>query len=311
MPRSIAIPKSNMTRVRCPACDGIHIRIIGELIHIPGLFELTHPGWLHRCSTCHLFFRRPFLASDDLRAAYKRIPETHWIENEERQDQVLAFKKLMKLKKKGAVLDVGCYRGDFLQRFPAGFSLYGIEPSRAAAQMAQARGIRILGDTLEDTDFKNYRFDIVSLVDVLEHIPSPFLALKILKPLLNPDGILLVTTGNTGYLPWRLMRLGYWYYMAEHVSFFNPQWFRWVSQKLGLRIIEMERFSHQRGSFGTCFRQVSQGMAFLVFTRLSRYHTLRNFISRVYPFNHVAQWKFTPPAPACRDHLLVIFQAAS
>jgi len=245
----------------------------------------------------------------ELLDAYKQIPESHWVDKDMRHDQRLAFTTLMNLKETGRILDVGCYRGDFLEKFPNGFSKYGIEPSWAAARTAEARGIKVLGDTVEQVDFKDLRFDIITLIDVLEHLHDPFQNLKMLASLLNPDGILLSTTGNSHSLLWRLMRLDYWYYTPEHISFFNPPWFRWVSKQLDLRVVRMEKLSHQEGSLGESYRQFGQGLTFLLLKHLSRYTIFKNLLSRLYPFNRAVHWTHPPPALFYKDHLLVALQA--
>lgn len=295
--------------MRCPACEEERLQQIGELSRIPGLFELPKPGFLHYCRNCHLFFRHPFPSSSELVETYKRVPETHWQYKGIRNDYKLAFSALMKLKQSGNILDVGCYRGDFLQLFPDGFSRYGIEPSQAAARTAEIRGINILGDTVEQVDFKGLRFDIITLIDVLEHLHSPFQTLKKLATLLNAGGILLSTTGNTNSLLWRLMRLDYWYYTPEHISFFNPRWFRWASKQLDLPIIRMYKLSHHEGSLWESYRQFFQGLTFLFLKRLSRHTILKNLLSRLYPFNRAVHWTHSPPAMSYKDHLLVALQA--
>jgi len=295
--------------MQCPACDGISVRSIGELIRIQGLFELPSPGWLYHCRSCHLYFRRPYMTPERLLDAYKQIPESHWVNKDMRHDQRLAYTTLMNLKKAGRILDVGCYRGDFLKKFPAGFSKYGIEPSRAAARSAEACGIKVLGETVEQVDFKELHFDIITLIDVLEHVHSPFQTLKKLATLLNPRGILLSTTGNTNSLLWRLMRLDYWYYTPEHISFLNPPWFRWASRRLELSVIRMEKFSHHGGSLWESYRQFGQGLTFLLLKHLSRYTIFKNLLSRLYPFNRAVHWTHPPPALSYKDHLLVALQA--
>ena len=162
---------------------------------------------------------------------------------------------------------------------------------------------------MEVSDFKDLRFDIITLIDVIEHLPFPFSALKKVAALLRSGGILMVTTGNTNALPWRLLRLDYWYYTSEHVSFFNPRWFRWAARELDLEMIRMEEFSHQEGLPLERWRQFVQGLSFLILKKLARYPLVKHLISRVYPFNRAVHWRSPPPALLWKDHLLVALQA--
>ena len=223
----------------------------------------------------------------------------------------MAFDAIIALKKSGTILDVGCYRGDFLQLLPERFSKYGIEPSEAAASVAEGKGIRILAGTLEEFDTKGTSYDVITLMDVLEHLPYPFLALSKLASLLKPGGIILLSTGNTNALPWRLMRRDYWYYSTEHVSFFNSPWFRWAAQRLGLALIDMKRFSHQKGSVFERWHQFAQCLAFITLKHLDRYPSLKGMLSTVYPFSRAVRWHTAPSAQRWKDHLLVTLQAAN
>ncbi len=294
----------------CPSCCGSNVKNIGDLIKIPGLFDLSNPGCLYHCGICNLYFRHPFFSSNELAEAYGQISETNWSYRERRNDYRLAFEAIFQLKKSGRILDIGCYRGDFLQLFPDSFSRYGIEPSKAAAKMAKEKGVRIVGKTLEEFESGNTRFDIITLIDVLEHLPSPFQALSKLAPFLNRNGILLFSTGNTDALPWRLMRQDYWYYSTEHVSFFNPKWFRWAARQLGFRLAVFRKFSHREGSAFERWRQFAQCLTFVALKRLDRYPLIRKALSPIYPFNKAIHWMAPPSTQLWKDHQLVVLQAS-
>ncbi|MCX6704298.1 MAG: class I SAM-dependent methyltransferase [Candidatus Woesebacteria bacterium] len=298
-----------MALMCCPSCNGSNVKTIGELIKIPGLFDLPNPGCLYHCESCNLYFRHLFFSPNELAEAYGQIAETNWSYRERRNDYRLAFETIIQLKKSGKILDIGCYRGDFLQLFPDPFYRYGIEPSIAAARIAMGKGVRIVGKTLETFESKNMRFDIITLIDVLEHLPSPFLALSKLAPLLNRNGILIISTGNTDALPWRLMRQDYWYYASEHVSFFNPKWFRWAAQQLDLAFVGVKRFSHQEGSALERWRQFAQCLTFIALKNLDCHPLLKKMISRIYPFNRAIHWTTSPPNWLWKDHQLVTLQS--
>jgi len=62
------------------------------------------------------------------------------------------------------------------------------------ADRARTRGIQILMPS--ELAERRGSFDIVSLIEVLEHIPDPVSLLQSVRELLRPGGLLFLTTGN-------------------------------------------------------------------------------------------------------------------
>lgn len=231
----------------------------------------------------------------------------YWRE-EDRYDFKLARNAILRNVPCGNVLDVGCFRGDFLSMIPEGYTKFGIEPSRSAREIAERRGITIIGDSIDRIEIDNPIFTIVTLLDLIEHLPFPFESLQKAIRLLAPRGLLILSTGNTDALPWRMMRLDYWYYFSEHVSFFNRKWFNWVAGKLNLEIDGMEKFSHFKSTTKQRFRQLLKCMAFYL---LSRRFSPCHFPKQLSILNSIAgirQLASPPQTNLWKDHLFVVFR---
>lgn len=101
----------------------------------------------------------------------------------------------------GTLLDVGCGLGFFLknvsERRP-NWQIYGSEISEWAVLFARERnGLKnIVQGVVQKSGFSENSFDIITLWDVIEHIPHPRPLLQYLYKLLKPGGIFFIQTPN-------------------------------------------------------------------------------------------------------------------
>lgn len=88
------------------------------------------------------------------------------------------------------LLDVGAHAGRFIQLAQqAGWRAEGLELNpQTAAFAAQATRARIRQANVEQVDAAADRFDVITLTDVLEHIPHPRRVLRRVAQLLEPGG---------------------------------------------------------------------------------------------------------------------------
>jgi SAM-dependent methyltransferase len=117
-------------------------------------------------------------------------------------------------------LDFGCGNGGVVRhaRTHSKFDCVGFDIGWITDR-AKASGIPILGD--EELNAAEGTFDLVTAIEVIEHIPDPASLFQQIFKLLKPGGYFLFTTGNSR--PYR-DRLTHWDYVNPdiHVSYFNP-----------------------------------------------------------------------------------------
>lgn len=100
------------------------------------------------------------------------------------------------------LLDIGCSEGRFGAAVKAKFpecETWGVEPVPAAAAAAATRNDRVLSAPLEQLDLPTAHFDLVTMNDVLEHLPYSEPALAIARRVLKPGGRLLLSLPNVRY----------------------------------------------------------------------------------------------------------------
>ncbi|MCW7480712.1 class I SAM-dependent methyltransferase [Leptospira kanakyensis] len=102
---------------------------------------------------------------------------------------------------KGNLLDVGCGLGFFVKAVltkKTGWSAVGYEISKQAVKFAnEQNGMKtVYAGLVQDSKLPKESFDIITLWDVIEHIPKPHSLLTYLHGLLKPGGILFLQTPN-------------------------------------------------------------------------------------------------------------------
>jgi len=234
---------SRRSRGPCPACGGSRLKSFGAPRMRHSVLVRDRPAAICRCLTCDLLFFVPVLPSAELVDHYAALADDQWT-GDSRPDWTLARNAILRRMPAGSVLDVGCWTGAFLATLPSQYQKRGVEPSKWARDQAVDRGVTFVGNSVEELVSAGGTYDVVTMIDVIEHTTDPLEALAAATGRLNDCGTLIVTTGDSRVLPWRLMPRDYWYYFAEHVCFFSERWFRWAAIQLGLEIDQVSRFSH-------------------------------------------------------------------
>lgn len=143
-----------------------------------------------------------------------------------------------------AWLDFGCGAGGFLKYLRARGSLAnrpleltGHDVGSYAELLKTKDGFRIL-DFTEISREPAARYDVISMVEVIEHLPAPLEPMQLVARLLKPGGLLLLTTGNLASPVARRQGIYYRYCAPEiHVSLFNPRCLSMLYRRVGLEPI--------------------------------------------------------------------------
>jgi 2-polyprenyl-3-methyl-5-hydroxy-6-metoxy-1,4-benzoquinol methylase len=112
------------------------------------------------------------------------------------------YKKFFPSDKNAEVLDIGIGRGEMLSSFVRwGYEHYsGIDISPSTVEFCKKIGLRaeLVSNTQEWLHERKGKFDVITLLDVLEHIPKDeqLSFLRSLKDSLKEGGILIVQTPN-------------------------------------------------------------------------------------------------------------------
>lgn len=103
-------------------------------------------------------------------------------------------------------LDVGFGGGDLLDIARArGFATYGTEVSKVALDHASARGHVVTRDASNDPEFRPASFQVVTLIETLEHVVDGPALLAFAHSRLASGGVLYLTTPNADSLNRRML----------------------------------------------------------------------------------------------------------
>ena len=138
------------------------------------------------------------------------------------------------------LLEIGANVGLFLSVAEEhGWEARGVEPSAwAVAQGRERFGVDLRQGTIETLDEPPGSADVVAMFDVLEHLVDPLAALKALRPLVDDEGLLVLSTVNTAGLHARVRKGGWPWFIRSHLFYFTPQTLAMMLERAGFEMIE-------------------------------------------------------------------------
>lgn len=122
------------------------------------------------------------------------LEENHWWFAARRAIAEKIIKQL-DLPPDARILEAGCGTGGNLSMLSRYGQVQAMELDDLARQMANAKGITqvVSGELPNKVPFQPKQFDLIALLDVLEHVEDDCNTLKILGSLLKPGGVLLIS----------------------------------------------------------------------------------------------------------------------
>jgi len=138
----------------------------------------------------------------------------------------------------GKWLDVGFGQGALLEAATRGGWLsHGTELSTIALEKGHSRGFVTASGT---TAFENGAFDVVSLVELLEHVEEPDAFLREARRVLRKGGCLYVTTPNCWSLNrWLLGPAWSVFSPPDHITIFPPMALNRLLSACGFQMVDL------------------------------------------------------------------------
>jgi len=248
-----------MSFSKCPLCNGSE----------HGLQYRIESYSIIRCRSCDLMWLSPQPTREDLLKVY----DDHYFSNDkflcgknefiygycdyaaERFNKQSSYVPIAQKIKSHApllatgqprLLDVGCGLGYFLDvAHDEGFAVNGLEFNATALATLQSKYVFPTW-CADFQEFESAPYDVITMFDVIEHLRDPIAAVQKAVNLLNPNGILAMTTMDCGSLASRLLgtRLEDFRRVREHLFFFSRPSIRYLLEKYGFTLLEIRFHGH-------------------------------------------------------------------
>ena len=255
---SLDISYFDGTDWNCPVCRCERHTVIYDLRKRHSWFAVA--GWILRCDDCGMWYKA--LAEDeDLEDAYGEEYSEHagnseYMENSTTRDFFQGVLKRIDTTGQAdppQLLDIGASTGTFMEEaIKAGYEAEGIDLAHGLVELAQKKGLNVRRQNVTELD-EPEKFDVISMMDIIEHVTDPVAILEGLYSSLKPGGKLVVFTPNHGssvVLIGRIMeKFGIKFAVQEifgcnHVCFFDDKTLPLAIEKAGFNVDSVWKFPY-------------------------------------------------------------------
>jgi len=236
----------NVSTFQCPLCG-----FTG-----PEGFKLYYRGevTLHRCRRCG--FVGQFLTSASIAEDHQSwcsektlAASAGFLYPQMRRLHQDTIRRILRRKGSPRLLDVGCGDGHFLHWCRrAGIEAVGVEYNEAvAARAAATTGAPIIRGRYEKNLFGPKEFDVITFIQVLEHLPDPRAAVEAASHHLRGEGLIVIEVpsirsphflayGATGIKWFVRPPAGV---IKWHVAYYSPRTLRRLAESAGFRTLQL------------------------------------------------------------------------
>jgi len=222
----------------CPLCESLTSK---------HMFTHKFAGKLVRCECCDLVYveERATASWIEMRQkAPKPLPEMIIRRGMDQEpDSRKILKRLKHYKDHGTLIELGSFTGHFLNLArELNYDVVGIEPDPWVADFARREyGLEVHETLLPDLHFPAKTFDIVVMLQVMEHLTDPNGTLLEIRRTLTDSGIVVIEIPIIDLIFFRLLGKRHRHVVLDHILYFSEATLRKFMEKNGFCHIYSER----------------------------------------------------------------------
>lgn len=248
-------------RIGCPLCGGLEHSLVFTardlLFHKPGSYRLV------RCDTCALEFVNPRPTMESLGPHYP----TNYFGYALHEEEVPLLGALLRSFARGISARRIWYLERVVGRLKPGIEMVdvGCGVNRLLMHLKEIRGVEGLGvdfkpeivayvrdelqmpivqGTLETAALEDGRFDVVSMMEYLEHEADPKHVLREARRITRAGGHLALELPHIAGLPGRMFRSMWWNLdLPRHLIFFTPKTLARMLDEVGYELVAVRTFT--------------------------------------------------------------------
>ncbi len=224
----------------CPLCDGKSVALGSCDCTRHNLWHEPLPRTLEwvRCTTCSHVYTRYYWSQKGLDEVFKNAHPNQlagdianfdakrltWASVAGKVLSLLGgYRSVMNSSLSPSWVDVGCGDGALVMTASdVGFTALGLDSRSEPVSRIQKCGFKALQGDFMAVTFQE-KLDVLSMMDVLEHMPFPMTAIKKAADVIKPGGILVISMPDLNCSSWKMMDAAkanpYWMEIEHHHNF--------------------------------------------------------------------------------------------
>ncbi|HMB89592.1 MAG TPA: class I SAM-dependent methyltransferase [Rhodothermales bacterium] len=140
------------------------------------------------------------------------------------------------------MLDVGCATGAFMLTARQAFEVEGVELNETSAAVARCQGLIVHGGRLGDLEGRK-QYDLITMLQLIEHIRAPRELLREAGQLLSPNGYLYIATPNIDSASFEYLKEQHMHVSSfAHVSLFTRESLLGLASQCGFALVHHEYY---------------------------------------------------------------------